>query len=130
MKQYYKICRIRNDKYYSMNLPPEHMPSMNIEYKLNEWVQPKLEASRLFAYHLFEKAMLDFTFENMYNGSVNYALFECKVRNPILANTLAFQSNTILARWKYFPEYRRIPIRLREADCVVVTEIMLTKRIK
>lgn len=130
MKEYFKICRIADDRYFSMNVPFDYIPNMCIEYKLNEWVQPKLQGSRLFAYRSFDVAILNFSFLKQYISSIKYALFKCRIKNPVLINTNAFSASTIMETWKYFPQYRKIPIKNRNANCVVVTEIMLIERIQ
>jgi hypothetical protein len=100
----YKFVYLKDNKYYSytksiaMNYP--YLQNWIVEYKLNEWTQPKIKNSLLFYFSTFKDAEKYInTFINIsYNphDPINhFALFECKVKKHLFISGWAVTLNMV-----------------------------------
>lgn len=96
MKKYYKVLSVVEDKLYSYNcsknftdLSNEKYVGTSLEYKVGEWISPKINGSDLFIIDNIENA------RNL--AGHNYIIFECEAKNVkkigIVASTFGFLPN-------------------------------------
>jgi hypothetical protein len=100
----YKIVCVKDGKYYSYtkNIASNYSYLQNwiVEYKLNEWVQPRIKNSLLFYLQSMKDARnyIDKfinTSSDLFdcNYNYNFLLFECKVKKSLFIPGWAVTSN-------------------------------------
>jgi hypothetical protein len=80
---YYKVVRVVNNKLYSVN---GSLGKVEVEYKLGEWVTPKVKNSKLFIFNTRQTARSFKKIEeehNLYLDIQNiFHIYKIEVENP------------------------------------------------
>lgn len=140
-KKYYKVVATYNLSYFSvisiLNVPGDFESEFNVEYKINEWVKPKVCGAPLMCFASLEDAI---NFKNQLWNNRTIIIFECEVRNPRRTNKLFLRplrsnsdmKNIILNNLKLKKQKKRI-IQFHEdlppAGTVFCDELKLLKKI-
>jgi len=121
---YYKV--LKHGKSVLMDLPI----SLKVEYKLNEWVKPKLENSPLFVFSSLQQA--HFHYDQMCADSI----YECEVKNPrtikIIAAILDYYAlNNVVRFWKDRKRKKGCKVSSWPAPkgTIICDEVKLTKKV-
>lgn len=107
MNKFYKIVKVIEDRLMSQFID---IPEAMVEYKVGEWVYPKIPNSRLIVFDdlkyirryiltesLIFKVSLDI--ETKYRLIEGYKIFECKVEDPIRIDRLSFGNYSWMAKF-------------------------------
>jgi hypothetical protein len=79
-KYYYKVLNENlNSCWVSI------IPQLNVKYKKNIWVYPKLKGTKLLVFDNLENA--NYFIDNMWDGD-GLRIFKCNVKNPQIAESI------------------------------------------
>lgn len=121
---YYKV--LKNSQSILSDLPI----SIRVEYKLNEWVKPKLENSPLFVFNSLDKA------KSHYTQMSADSIYECEVKNPRRIKVIAaiidyYALNTVIRFWKNRKRKKGCKVSSWPAPkgTIICDEVKLTKKV-
>jgi hypothetical protein len=132
---YYKIVQKVKRKLKSCMVPnwdidADLMNLLCIEYKVNEYVYPKLEGSKLYVFSNLDSASKFLNIIDFYNKD-KCVIYECEVENPGKIKPL-YCINSIVNYWKKKKSHKSTSNFLinKTKGFVSCDAVKLTKRVK